>query len=63
MKWNSPELGDKRKVKRFAWIPTYCGNGLTIWLEWYIAEQKYYRFYDGCRWFTEEITPIIKQRQ
>lgn len=58
MKWNTPELGDKRKVKKFAWLPTYCGDGLMIWLEYYIAEQEYRRYLHGSNWKNKKITPL-----
>lgn len=47
MKWKIPEPkdGDKRTVKRFAWIPQEitddAGKRYVVWLEFYYIEQVY----------------------
>lgn len=45
MKWKhevQPQLGDIRKVKKFAFLPTKC-NEYTVWLETYESVEKYCR--------------------
>jgi len=44
MRWNLKkfELGTKRTVKRFAFLPTRLSNSNTVvWFEFYRVEQEY----------------------
>ena len=58
MRWNFRkfELGTKRTVKRFAFLPTRLSNSDTVvWLEFYHEDREYcYYVYDGkpYAWFT-----------
>lgn len=52
MKWKreqTPQLGDKRKVRKFAFLPKKC-NEFTVWLETYESVQEYSRDF----WYTPE---------
>ena len=39
MKWKKPKYGDKRTVKKFAWLPVECEGSYIAWMEWYDEEQ------------------------
>jgi len=45
MKWKKHKIGDRRMVRRFAWLPTECynssgtGNTFMVWLEFYKEAQ------------------------
>jgi hypothetical protein len=62
----TPNLGDKRKVKKFAWIPFVLEYQNTkektfIWLSFYYEEQEYnnykhFDFYSGTEQRTGWIT-------
>lgn len=41
MKWAIPKGGEKRVVRKFAWVPTKVDT-TAIWLEHYYAVQRYY---------------------
>jgi len=36
-----PKIGDRRVVKRFAWLPKTMSNGTRIWLESYFSVEQY----------------------
>ena len=36
-----PDIGTKRIVRRFAWIPRITDDNYRVWLAWYWAEQRY----------------------
>lgn len=40
MKWRVRQFGDKRVVRRFAWLPVVI-EGHCIWLERYFTEEEY----------------------
>ena len=40
MKWTLPQDGERRFVKKYAWLPIKKGN-TKIWLEHYWQEQQY----------------------
>lgn len=40
MKWRTPRCGDRRVVRRFAWLPVRLSAGRTIWLELYWSHQE-----------------------
>mgnify|MGYP003564266940 CR=1 FL=1 len=49
MKWKTPKglkTGDKRQVQYFALLPTELGDGYTVWLERFWAEETY----DECKY-------------
>ena len=41
MRWSSREikLGDRRVVRRFAWLPVRCGDEV-VWLERYVSHEE-----------------------
>ncbi len=45
MKWKTtryvPKENDTRIVRKFAFLPTECNGGYTVWLETYDSMQKY----------------------
>jgi hypothetical protein len=48
MKWLRPTLGQKRVVKRFAFVPLKAkdpvtGSDYTVWLEFYDSHEEYMR--------------------
>jgi len=51
MFWEVPQEGDKRIVRKFAWLPVkaYCSDGFPhkVWLQDYWATQRYEHRYDG----------------
>ena len=50
MRWNLKkfELGTKRTVKRFAFLPTRLSNSNTVvWFEFYRVEQEYKHYIYG----------------
>jgi len=51
MHWRTPieeKPGNTRSVKPFALFPTRLGDGYTVWLERYWAEEEWYECaYDG----------------
>jgi len=38
---SKPKIGDRRVVKRFAWLPKTMSNGIRIWLESYFSVEQY----------------------
>lgn len=52
MKWNKPKYNDKRTVKKFAWLPVECEDGVCVWLEFYDEVQVFHVDYhsDHCSW-------------
>jgi hypothetical protein len=50
MKWKKPKYGDKRTVKKFAWLPVECDNDTTcVWFEYYDEEQVFHVDYHSDR--------------
>lgn len=47
-----PTRGDERKCKQFALWPTRISRYKLIWLEHYIATQRYYITTEGGEWVT-----------
>ncbi len=48
-----PKHGDRRVIKRFAWLPTRMScRTVKVWLEWYVVKQEWYRggWVDGPGW-------------
>lgn len=41
MKLTKNKIGDERRVKRFAYLPTRLTNGIWIWLEKYESRERY----------------------
>ena len=41
MKWNVIKKGQRRVVRKFAWLPTKLDTDLVVWLESYFACQEY----------------------
>ena len=52
MRWSSPRKGDLRKVRKFAWLPTECDEGVTVWLELYTAVEEFQMGFEDCGWRT-----------
>ena len=52
MKWTKPKYGDKRTVKKFAWLPVDCENNIIVWFEYYDEEQAWESDYytDKSKW-------------
>lgn len=62
----SPQIGEKREKKSFAFLPTCLNNGKTVWLETFIKLQEYstlggeiweshgIEFYEYNKWVTIE---------
>jgi len=36
-----PQIGDRRVVKRFAWLPKMLSNKTRVWLEFYFSVEEY----------------------
>ena len=53
MKWKSHQLGDRRRISRFAWLPVTVidprthKDEYTVWLEFYDSIEMYAQYYDG----------------
>lgn len=45
MRWKAAQIGDRRTVRKFAWLPVTVDK-VTVWLERYEADQSY-RWGDG----------------
>lgn len=52
MRWKNkgPKAGDRRTIKRFAFLPTPLDDGITVWLEQYYVKQGWY--YKRQGWIT-----------
>lgn len=50
MRWSSPRPGDRRSVRRFAWLPTTMHGGVVVWLEMYSALQRFAIWSEGEYW-------------
>lgn len=47
MKWRAeklPIIGDKKTIKRFAFIPTRLSNDIVIWFEFYKIDLLYFQY-------------------
>ena len=53
MRWTKPQVGDIRKVIRFAWLPVSANHPDEllprhwVWLEKYLSIEMYAQRYDG----------------
>ncbi len=54
MRWNSTLPGELRSVRKFAWLPTECHNGVTVWLELYTSVERYEIGFEREGWFLVE---------
>ena len=51
MKWKSHQLGDRRRISRFAWLPVTVidprtdKDEYTVWLESYDSIEMYSQYY------------------
>lgn len=55
MKWATkpkPKDGDSRVVRSFAWLPTECDSGVTVWLRpiWLVQMWVEYTFIVPNEW-------------
>lgn len=41
MKWKKPRSGEKRILRRFAFLPKKMHDGYTIWLSWYYTIEQW----------------------
>ncbi len=49
MNWRTAKDGDKRTRTYFAWLPVYCDDGQTRWLEHVTVDEVYvWGSYDGA---------------
>lgn len=58
MRWQSPPVGEKRTVRRFALLPKRMDCGVFVWLEWYLSHEEFCRDWEGYRWKTWKREPI-----
>lgn len=64
MKFRTIVNGETRLVRRFAFLPVRCDDGMTVWLSWYWRKDRYgTRKYNNeggfiytwiaCEWYSE----------
>jgi hypothetical protein len=54
-----PEYGDRRTVRRFAWIPKRLSDGWTVWLEAYEVVEEFWKHRDyGSDCIVSEWIPV-----
>ena len=50
LKWSGPKVGQKRIIKRFAWLPQVVSGGSYIWLEKYLSYEEFCSNFDETKW-------------
>lgn len=58
----TPEKGDRRRVKKFAWFDTPTKGGVKVWLEFYYEVQEWRRhgFFHYNDWFLHHSEHICR---
>ncbi len=59
MRWGAYKDGDRRIVKRFAWLPVQVENTF-IWLERYKTHEQYLYRICGCSGHSQHLQWVIQ---
>lgn len=60
IKWKAPKHGERRVVKRFAWLPTIVSGGAYVWLEKYLSHEEFCFSNEGEGWKVWKREAIVK---